>query len=71
VIGDVGGSVAVVEALLDGAGPVGEIETRGIEFEIEGVFLVDGAMGVEELVGNVAEDGGAAGGDASFGDEDE
>ena len=27
-------------------------------------------MGVEELVGDVAEDGGAAGGDASFGDEE-
>lgn len=35
-------------------------------------FLVDGAMGMEELVGEVAEDGGAAGRDAALGDlEDE
>jgi hypothetical protein len=31
----------------------------------------DGAMGVEKLVGDVGHDGGAAGGDAAFGDEDE
>jgi hypothetical protein len=34
-------------------------------------FEGDGAMGVEELVGDVGEDGGAAWGDAAFGDEDE
>ena len=28
-------------------------------------------MGMEELVGDVGEDGGAAGGDAAFGDEKE
>ena len=36
-----------------------------------GLLLADGAVGMQELVGNVAEDGGAAGGDAAFGDEDE
>ena len=54
-----------------GAGPVGEVEARGIEFEVEDGFLVDGAVGVEELAGDVAEDGGATRGDASFGDDDE
>jgi hypothetical protein len=34
-------------------------------------FEGDGAVGVEELVGDVGEDGSAAGGDAPFGDEDE
>ena len=38
----------------------------GLEVVIEG----DGAMGVEELVGDVGQDGGAARGDAAFGDED-
>jgi len=36
-----------------------------------GGFEEDGAVGVEELVGDVGEDGGAAGGDAAFGDEGE
>jgi hypothetical protein len=39
--------------------------------KFEKVFAVDGAVGVEELVGDVAKDGGAAGRDAAFGDEDE
>jgi len=34
-------------------------------------FQDDGAVGMEELVGDVGEDGGAAGGDAAFGDESE
>src|SRR5713226_5805320 len=34
-------------------------------------FEDDGAVGVEELVGDVGQDGGAAGGDAAFGDEGE
>jgi hypothetical protein len=34
-------------------------------------FEGDGAMGVEELVGDVGQDGSAAGGDATFGDEGE
>jgi len=54
-----------------GIRPVAEVENRlaamlGLEVVIEG----DGAMGVEELVGDVGQDGGAARGDAAFGDED-
>ena len=36
---------------------------------LEVVIAGDGAMGVEELVGDVGEDGGAARGDGAFGDE--
>jgi hypothetical protein len=35
------------------------------------VFSFDGAVRVEELVGDVGEDGGAARGHAAFGDEDQ
>ncbi len=54
-----------------GIGPVAEVENRlaallGLEVVIEG----DGAVGVEELVGDVGQDGGAARGDAALGDED-
>jgi hypothetical protein len=38
---------------------------------LEKVFAVDGAVRVEELVGDVTQDGGAARGDAAFGDENE
>jgi len=38
---------------------------------LEKVLAVDGAVGVEELVGDVGQDGGAARGDAAFGDENE
>jgi hypothetical protein len=38
---------------------------------LEKVFAVDGAVGMEELVGDVGQDGGTAGGDAAFGDENE
>lgn len=34
-------------------------------------FEDDGAVGVEELVGDEGEDGGAAGGDTAFGDKGE
>jgi hypothetical protein len=34
-------------------------------------FAVEGALGVEELIGNVGHDGGAARGDAALGDEDQ
>jgi hypothetical protein len=34
-------------------------------------FQDDGAVGVEELVGDVGQDGGAARGDAAFGDKDQ
>jgi len=58
-----------------GAEPIVE-RVRDVEDDL-GVFLGgsgfegDGAVGVEELVGDVGEDGGAAGGDAAFGDEGE
>jgi hypothetical protein len=35
------------------------------------VFAFNGAVKVEELVGDVGEDGGAARGHAAFGDEDQ
>jgi len=35
------------------------------------VVVVDGAVGMQELVGDVSQDGGAARGDAAFGDEGE
>jgi hypothetical protein len=34
-------------------------------------FALDGAVGVENLIGDVGHDGGAAWSDAAFGDEDE
>ncbi len=40
-------------------------------FGLSFVFACDGAMGVEELVGDVGQDGGAARGYAAFGDEDQ
>src|SRR5712691_7947398 len=40
-------------------------------FGLSILFALDGAVGVEELVGDVGQDGGAAGGDAAFGDEDQ
>ena len=38
---------------------------------LEVVIVGDGAVGVEELVGDVGEDGGTARGDATFGNEGE
>jgi len=40
-------------------------------FGLSIVFACDGAMGVEELVGDVGKDGGAAREYAAFGDEDQ
>src|SRR5712692_1135844 len=40
-------------------------------FGLSILFALDGAVGVEELVGDIGKDGGAAGGDAAFGDEDQ
>ncbi len=51
------------------------VGARHIEDELLGLvaggigFAGDGAVGVEELVGDVGEDGGAAGGDGALGDE--
>jgi hypothetical protein len=40
-------------------------------FGLSFVFACDGAVRMEELVGDVGEDGGAARGYAAFGDEDQ
>src|SRR5712691_7674620 len=40
-------------------------------FGLSILFALDGAVGVEELVGDIGKDGGAARGDAAFGDEDQ
>jgi hypothetical protein len=53
-----------------GKGPVAVVEHQGLWRHVE-VIAGDGAVRVEELVGNVGEDRGAAGGDATFGDQDE
>jgi len=60
----------------DGVGPV-TLRARHIVDDSDGLlvsgigFEDDSALGMEELVGDVGEDGGAAGGDAAFGDEKE
>jgi hypothetical protein len=73
-----GSSGSCAEILIGGVfGPGAEPIVEGVR-DVEddlGVFLGgfegDGAVGVEELVGDVGEDGGAAGRDAAFGDEGE
>src|SRR5713226_4610056 len=57
-------------------GPValgaGHVEDDFLGLVVQGLgFEDDGAVGVEELVSDVGEDGGAAGGDAGFGGEDQ
>jgi hypothetical protein len=60
----------------DGVGPVTR-RARHIVDDSDGLFVGgigfedDGAVRVEELVGDVGQDGGATGGDAAFGDENE
>jgi hypothetical protein len=54
-----------------GARPVAEVEFKAFFLGLDGIVAGDGAMGVEELVGDVGHDGGASGGNAAFGDEDE
>jgi hypothetical protein len=54
-----------------GTGPVAEVPFNSFLLGLDGVVAGDGAMGVEKLVGDVGHDGGATGGDAAFGDEDE
>jgi hypothetical protein len=62
----VGGFVTVT----GGTGKVAEVEdARAVKFE--SVFAVDGAVGMEELVGDVGQNGGATRGDAALGDLDE
>jgi len=57
-----------------GIGPVAVVEQQGLVFfflGLEEVVTDDGAVGVEELVADVGEDGGAARRDAPLGDENE
>src|SRR5712664_3328356 len=71
-IPDDGRAVSLLKPRVAGAGDITGLEAGRVGvFELEKVFAIDGAVGVEELVGDVGEDGGAAGGDASFGDEGE
>jgi len=59
-----------------GIGPVtlraGHVKDDFLGLVGDGIgFEGDAAVGVEELVGDVSEDGSAAGRDTAFGDEDE
>jgi len=65
------GSWVILHGLARGAGKVAEVDGDGGRFRGRCEVAVDGMVGVEELVGDVGEDGGAAGGDAAFSDEDE
>ena len=66
------GSRALDARFVRGAGPVAEVEFKAFFLlGLDEVIARDGPMGVEELVGDVGHDRGAAGGDAAFGDEDE
>ena len=60
----------MARSLADGARDVAGLEA-GDFLDDDGLFLAEGAVGVEELIGDVGEDGGAARGDAALGDEDE
>jgi hypothetical protein len=50
---------------------IAQLDAGRVGLKFEKVFAVDGAVGVEELVGDVGQDGGAARGDAAFGDKDQ
>jgi hypothetical protein len=54
-----------------GTGRIAEVEFKAFVLGRDVIVAGDGAMGVEKLVGDVGHDGGAAGGNAAFGDEDE
>jgi len=54
-----------------GIGPVAEVEHEAWLFGLDEVVAGDGAVGVEKLVGDVGEDGSAAGRDGALGDEPE
>src|SRR5712664_2380010 len=70
-IPDDGRAVSLLKPRVAGAGDITGLEAGRVGvFELEKVFAIDGAVGVEKLVGDVGEHGGAAGGDAAFGDED-
>jgi hypothetical protein len=61
----------ILPGLARWAGEIAEVDGEGFVFEVDGLLAFDGVVGVEELVGDVGEYGGAARGDAAFGDEDE
>jgi hypothetical protein len=46
--------------LARGAGEIAEVDGEGLVFEVDGLLAFDGLVGVEELVGDVGQDGGAA-----------
>ena len=50
---------------------VADLDHGDLFLELEKVFAVDGAVGVEELVGDVTQDRGAARRDAPFGNKDQ
>src|SRR5713226_7288465 len=53
---------------------MGAVWARGVPDDGDGLlidFAVDGAVGVQELVGDVSQNGGATRGDAAFGHLDE
>ena len=50
---------------------VADLDHGNLFFELEEVFAVDDAVGVEELVGDVTQDRGAARGDAALGNKDQ
>jgi hypothetical protein len=49
-----------------GFGPVTIVDHKGLLFELDEVVTRDGAMRVEKLVGDIGEDGDAAGRDAAL-----
>ena len=50
---------------------IADLDHGDLFLELEKVFAVDGAVGVEELVGDVTQDRGAARGDAALGNKDQ
>jgi len=50
---------------------IADLDHGDLFLELEEDFAVDGAVGMEKLVGDVGQDGGAARGHAALGNEDE
>lgn len=50
---------------------IADLDHGDLFLELEEVFAVDGAVGMEKLVGDVGQDGGAARGHEALGNEDE
>jgi hypothetical protein len=55
--------------LTSGAGDLADFEHGDLFLELEEVFAVDSAVGMERLVGDVGQDGGAARENGAFVDE--